>query len=105
MQIIVTERQSYNEDRSITISMLDKIDGPRGSYVKRTPIFTKQFMTGYNRKETIRRIAQRSYERCIKVLFNRRMAYECENDYDDVVRDCAKIRLDYVGLYFKREKG
>lgn len=105
MQIIVTERQSYNEDRSITVFLLDKTVGPCDSYFKRTPIFTKQFMTGYNRKENVRRIAQRRYERCINVLFNRRMAYEYENDYDDAVRECAKIRLDYVGLYFKREKG
>lgn len=105
MQIIVTERQSYNEDRSITIFILEKIDDSLGSYIKRTPIFTKQFMTGYNRKEKVRKIAQRRYNRCISVLFNRRVAYECENDYDDTVRECAKIRLDYVGIYFKKEKG
>lgn len=105
MQIIVTERQSYNEDRSITIFLLDKVEGTPDSYIKRTPIFSKQFMTGYNRKETVRKIAQRSYNRCIEVLFNRRLAYEYENDYDSVVSECAKIRLDYVDIYFKREKG
>jgi len=99
MQIIVSERESYNGDKFLQICIEESQD----SCKKRTQIFYKCFMTGWNRNEVNSKISERSYERCIESLFNKRVAEECLEDYDLVVRECAKIRMEYSNVYFKRE--
>ena len=104
MQITVTERQSYKEEKYLHIYLEEKVNGHGTSYNKRTLLFTHFFTTGWNSEDKVRKIASKQYDKCIQAIFNKRIADDFINDYDSVVRECAGIRLQYPKVYFKREQ-
>jgi hypothetical protein len=104
MKITITERCSYDGDKSIFIYTTENTEVGREKYASRKLIFKQYFNTGYKRDEKTQKIANRSYDRCMDVLTNKRVAESCLEDYDPVVAECAKIRMEYAKNYFQKEK-
>jgi len=104
MQITVVERESYNGEKALHIFTEEKVESWRMTYKKRSPIFHHYFRTGWNIPEKERKIAEKRHEKCVHVLFNKRVAKECLDHYDETVKECAEIRMRYPKVYFKREK-